>query len=70
MVFNSLEFAVFVPIVFGAYWATRGRLRSLVLLLASYAFYAFWNWRFLPLIALSSAVDYWIGIALEHRRGG
>jgi alginate O-acetyltransferase complex protein AlgI len=64
MVFNSLEFAVFVPIVFGAYWATRGRLRSLVLLLASYAFYAFWDWRFLPLIALSSAADYWIGIAL------
>ncbi len=67
MLFNSLDFAVFLPLVFALYWAIGGRnvrLQNAFLLLASYVFYGWWDWRFLGLIALSSAVDYVAG----HRR--
>ncbi len=67
MLFNSLEFAVFLPIVFILYWFVTARylkLQNLVLLLASYFFYGWWDWRFLALIFFSSTVDYVIGIQL------
>ena len=69
MYFNSLEFAIFLPIVFGLVWALPRRavsIRNVVLLLASYVFYAFWDWRFLSLILISSAVDYIVGRRLER----
>ena len=63
MLFNSLEFAIFFPIVFIIYWIVSSdkRLRNLLLLAASYFFYGWWDWRFLFLIILSSAVDFIIG---------
>ena len=67
MLFNSLEFALFLPLVFLAYWAipARGvRARNLLLLAASYVFYGWWDWRFLGLIVLSSVVDYAVGLAM------
>jgi len=67
MLFNSLEFAFFLPIVFALYWFVTQRslkLQNAFLLLASYFFYGWWDWRFLSLIAFSSLVDYLIGLQL------
>ena len=67
MLFNSIEFAVFLPIVFLLYWFVfnkNPRLQNAFLIAASYFFYGWWDWRFLALIACSSLVDYSIGIAL------
>ncbi|MGB1307993.1 MAG: MBOAT family O-acyltransferase [Oceanihabitans sp.] len=67
MFFNSLDFAVFLPTVFILYWFVFGknlRLQNLLLVLASYVFYGWWDWRFLSLIVFSSVVDYTIGLQL------
>ena len=64
MVFNSLVFLAFFCIVFALYWGLLSRfiwLRNLFLLVASYVFYGYWDWRFLFLIAFSSFVDYQVG---------
>ena len=68
MLFNSPEFLAFLPIVFGLYWfVTYRHLRAqnLLLLVASYIFYGWWDWRFLGLIALSTLVDFFVGIRIE-----
>ena len=68
MLFNSIEFAIFLPIVFVLYWFFTNkslRLQNLLLLLSSYFFYAWWDWRFLSLIIFSSAIDYIVGILLS-----
>jgi len=67
MLFNSVEFGFFLPIVFALYWFVANknlRLQNLLLLIASYLFYGWWDWRFLSLIIFSSFVDYYLGIAL------
>jgi len=63
MLFNSIEFAIFFPIVFIVYWLVAKKivLRNFWLLLTSYVFYGWWDWRFLLLIAFSSLVDYLVG---------
>ena len=64
MLFNSFDFAVFLPIVFLLYWFIFNKnvaLRNVFLLAASYVFYGFWDWRFIPLIIFSSATDYFLG---------
>lgn len=69
MLFNSLVFIAFFGVCFALYWFVFARnrtTRNLFLLLASYFFYAWWDWRFLGLIVLSSAVDFVIGQAI-HR---
>ncbi len=69
MLFNSIEFAIFLPLVFGLYWAIPGRLltqRNLVLLVASYVFYAWWNWKLLPLIIGLSLSNFLIAIWLTQ----
>lgn len=61
MLFNSLEYALFLPIVFLLYWFVLGgsrRGQNLLLLTAGYVFYGWWDWRFLSLLFLSSVVDY------------
>lgn len=71
MLFNSIDFAIFLPIVFGIYWLlNRGSLnaQNLFVILASYFFYAWWDWRFLFLIVFSSFVDYFIGILLSNEQ--
>jgi D-alanyl-lipoteichoic acid acyltransferase DltB (MBOAT superfamily) len=71
MLFNSIEFAIFLPIVFSVYWLIgRSRLRAqnFFLLVASYLFYGWWDWRFLTLIAFSSFVDYGVGRLLGVSR--
>lgn len=67
MLFNSLAFAVFLPLVFGLYWAVQRRslrLQNALVLAASYLFYGWWDWRFLGLIVVSSIVDYSVGRAM------
>lgn len=67
MLFNSIDFAIFLPIVFFTYWALDGKLRAqnFLLIAASYLFYGWWDWRFLSLIFFSSAVDYLVGIGFS-----
>ena len=67
MLFNSIEFGIFLPIVFAIYWLISNKKvthQNAFLILMSYFFYGWWDWRFLSLIAFSSSVDYWIGLQL------
>ena len=64
MHFNSITFFVFLIIVFSIYWKSIGyknQLRQWVLLISSYIFYGWWDWRFLILIVISSATDFIVG---------
>ncbi|MCC7292335.1 MAG: MBOAT family protein [Phycisphaerales bacterium] len=72
LLFNSVTFAVFLLIVYVAYVATMRRLRlqNAMLLVASYVFYGWWDWRFLSLLLLSTVVDYGVARVLDARRGG
>lgn len=67
MLFNSLDFAIFLPIVFILYWLLKRNLKvqNFLIVVASYVFYGWWDWRFLSLIIFSSIVDYSVGIALD-----
>ena len=69
MLFNSLDFAFFLPIVFALYWLAKRniKLQNTILLISSYYFYACWDWRFLSLILISSLVDFLVGIALSNQ---
>ena len=71
MLFNSFEFLAFLPIVFLLYWFVfRGRQwQNLLIVVASYLFYGWWNWRFLFLIALTSLCSYGSGLLMEHYEG-
>jgi alginate O-acetyltransferase complex protein AlgI len=67
MLFNSLEFAIFLPIVFFLFWALSKKgitAQNGLLLGASYFFYGWWDWRFLSLILISSFVDYIVGLRM------
>lgn len=68
MLFNSIEFAFFLPVVFTFYWLLENHLKSqnLLIVAASYIFYGWWDWRFLSLIIFSTAIDYVIGIGLNR----
>ncbi|MFZ9388810.1 MAG: hypothetical protein ACO25B_13100 [Chitinophagaceae bacterium] len=52
MLFNSLDFAIFLPIVFALYWLLRKQLKvqNAFIVSASYLFYGWWDWRFLSLL--------------------
>lgn len=68
MLFNSLEFIVFLPIVFCLYWLVFQRnltVQNLLLLVASYLFYGWWDVRFLGLLFISSMVDYVVGLKIH-----
>ena len=71
MLFNSFEFLVFLPIVFLLYWFVfRGRRwQNLLVVVASYVFYGWWDWRFLLLIALTSLCSFGSGLLLEQYEG-
>lgn len=69
MLFNSIPYLIFLPSVFLIYWIIFGKslkLQNLFLLLASYLFYAWWDYRFLLLIFLSTAIDYYCGIFISE----
>ena len=67
MLFNSIDFAIFLPIVFILYWFVANKnlkLQNLLIVVASYLFYGWWDYRFLSLILFSTIVDYSVGIGL------
>jgi len=68
MLFNSLEFFLFLPIVFVLYWFVfcGRRWQNLFVVIASYVFYGWWDWRFLILIAITSLSSFCSGLLLEH----
>ena len=68
MFFNSLDFAIFLPLVFVLYWFVfqkNLKLQNALIVVASYIFYAWWDWRFLSLIIFSTVVDYLVGQKLR-----
>ena len=68
MLFNSIDFAIFLPVVFLLYWFVANKnlkLQNLLITVASYFFYGWWDWRFLSLIFFSTIVDYSVGLALK-----
>jgi D-alanyl-lipoteichoic acid acyltransferase DltB (MBOAT superfamily) len=64
MLFNSIDFAIFLPIVFVLYWFVTNhdlKLQNFLIFASSYLFYGWWDWRFLSLIIFSTLVDYLVG---------
>ena len=71
MLFNSIEFAIFLPIVFILYWFVTSnnlKLQNFLLFAASYLFYAFWDWRFVFLLIFSTLLDYYTGIKMSDAK--
>jgi len=69
MLFNSIEFLIFFFTVFVLYWFIINKslkLQNILLLFASYFFYANWNWKFLFLLAFSTFLDYYTGLKIEN----
>ena len=76
MLFNSIEFAIFLPVVFMLYWFITNKnlsVQNVFLLIASYFFYGWWDRRFLCLLAMLSLTNYLLGVGigntLTDRRG-
>lgn len=70
MLFNSLDFALFLPIVFILYWFVTKRclnIQNLLIVVASYFFYACWDYRFLGLIILSTVIDFVVANQLKKQ---
>lgn len=69
MIFNSVDFAIFLPVTFMLYWLLKKNLKfqNFLLVIASYFFYGWWDWRFLTLILFSTIVDYSIGVLLKRQ---
>jgi alginate O-acetyltransferase complex protein AlgI len=68
MLFNSFEYAIFLPLVFILYWLVSSRninIQNLLLLISSYIFYAFWDWRFLFLLIFVSVLSYSIALFIQ-----
>ena len=67
MLFTEPRFLVFFVVVAAVHWALRSNgLRKAWLLAASYVFYGAWDWRFLSLIAISTLVDWTVGLRLRR----
>ena len=68
MLFNSLVFPAFLAVVLPVYYCLSRRAQNAWLLIASYVFYGWWDWRFLSLIAISTVLDFFVGQRI-HRTG-
>ena len=69
MLFNTIEYIFFLPIVFLLYWFVFNKnlkLQNLLIFISSYFFYGWWDWRFLSLIFLSTVVDYFVGLKIHQ----
>jgi len=70
MLFNSIDFAIFLPIVFILYWFVfqkNLKAQNIFLIIVSSVFYAWWDWRFLSLLFILIIVSYFVGLALIHQ---
>lgn len=68
MFYNSIDFAIFLPLVFILYWFVSFKNlkhQNFLIVVASYFFYGWWDWKFLSLIIFSTLVDYSIGRKLK-----
>lgn len=71
MLFNSFNYLIFFPIVFGLYWWLNNKSlkwQNIMLLVASYCFYSCWDWRFVFLLAFSTGLDYFSGITIYEAK--
>ncbi len=68
MNFVSYEFLVFIGLVLVLYYQLGHRQQNLLLLVGSYVFYGWWDWRFLGLIFVSTVVDFFCGLAVDPQR--
>ena len=71
MSFNSIDFAVFLTVIFLLYWTIAKNSLSkqnIVLLVASYFFYGWWNWRLLFLVVLISLFNYFFGLEIFKQK--
>ncbi len=66
MLFNSLQFALFFITIYVLYLLFNHKWQNRMLLLASYIFYALWDWRFISLILISTVIDYFCGIKIDE----
>jgi alginate O-acetyltransferase complex protein AlgI len=69
MLFNSISYAIFLPIIFILYWVINNKslkFQNILLLGASYYFYACWDWRFLFLLIFSTLLDYFTGLKMSN----
>ena len=66
MIFNSFIFWAFFATVLVVYWRLPHRQQNLFLILASYVFYGYWDWRYLFLLWTSTLVDYFVGRGLDR----
>src|SRR5262245_22459221 len=70
MSFASVVFFLFLPVVFALHWIVpRRNWQNAVLLVASYIFYGWWDWRFCFLMIGSSLIDYWAGLRIDQEPG-
>lgn len=70
MTFNTLQFALFLPLVFCIYWAIgqgRWKVQNIFLLAASYFFYGWWDYRFCALLLTTTVISYSTALACSHR---
>jgi alginate O-acetyltransferase complex protein AlgI len=68
MLFNSISFAIFLPIVFSLYWlipSEKRTFQNILLLISSYVFYGWWDYRFLLLLVFSTCLDYYSGLKID-----
>lgn len=71
MFFNSISFAIFLPVVFVIYWFVVNKTlksQNILLLISSYFFYACWDWRFLFLLMFSTLLDYFTGLKMAESK--
>lgn len=70
MLFNSFEYLIFLPIVFFLYWIVFRQLRwqNILIVVASYVFYGWWDWRFLILIAFTTICSFLSGLGIEYQK--
>ena len=66
MLFNSMLYAVFLPVVFILYWLSPSKIRVMLLFLASYYFYMSWNYKYIALIFATTVISYSTGLFLQH----
>ncbi len=67
MLFNSLDFAIFLPVVFACFWYLGRynlKIQNLFILAASLLFYGWWDWRFLLLLVFSTSLDFFVSLGL------
>jgi len=71
MLFTSIDFALFLPIVFVLYWFVTNKnvkLQNVLIVVSSYIFYGWWDWRFLSLLVCSTLVDFFVGLSLSKQK--